>query len=82
MNIEFTEREIDWLNNYAGSKDLSIPAAVRQAVRVLSLLEGTPGAWDAVNKCTLAHIGPKYDPMPPLPPDQSSATHGERDVSA
>lgn len=66
ISIDFSVREIDWLNNYAGNKDLSIPAAVRQAVRVLSLIEGTPGAWDAINNLTRGRLGPKYDPMPPL----------------
>lgn len=67
MNIEFSQREIDWLNNYAGNHGLTIPAAVRQAVRVMSLMEGTPGAWDAVNKLAREWLGPKYEPMPPLP---------------
>lgn len=67
MDVNFSPREIDWLNNYAGNKDLTIPAAVRQAVRVLSLVEGTPGAWDAINKLTSDRLGPKYDPLPPLP---------------
>lgn len=74
MDVNFTPREIDWLNNYAGNKDLTIPAAVRQAVRVLSLIEGTPGAWDAINKLTSERLGPKYDPMPPLP-ESSPETH-------
>lgn len=74
MNIEFSARELDWLNNYAGNMDLSIEAVVRKAVRVLSLMEGLPGAWDAINALTQEKLGPKYDPMPPLP---DSAGGGE-----
>ncbi len=67
MNINFSEREIDWLNNYAGNHDMSIEATVRHAVRCLSLLEGTPGAWDAVRDLDRARLGSKYQPMLPLP---------------
>lgn len=77
MDVNFSPREIDWLNNYAGNKDLTVPAAVRQAVRVLSLVEGTPGAWDAINKLTSDRLGPKYDPLPPLP-ESSQETPAER----
>jgi hypothetical protein len=73
MNIEFNEREIDWLNNYAGNHEMSINGAVRHAVRVLSLMEGTPGAWDAVTRLSDARLGPKYEPMPPLPADPTPA---------
>jgi hypothetical protein len=67
MNIEFNEREIDWLNNYAGTHELSIEATVRMAVRMFSLVEGTPGAREWLAKQASDRLGPKYEPMPPLP---------------
>lgn len=65
--IGFTQREIDWLNNYAGNHEMSLEAAVRHAVRMLSTIEGTPGASAVLLAMVQAHIGPKYQPMPPLP---------------
>lgn len=76
MNVDFSPREIDWLNNYAGNHGLTVPAAVRQAVRVMSLMEGTPGAWDAVNKLSREWLGPKYEPMPPLPAEGKGVGNG------
>lgn len=72
MNINFRPRELDWLNNYAGNREMSVEAAVRQAVRWLSIIEGVPGAREAVVKLMDDKIGPKYEPMPPLPADETS----------
>lgn len=69
MDINFSELELDWLNNYAGNHDLTVEATVRLALRMLSLIEGTPGAREALSRMSSEHLGlrPKYDPMPPLP---------------
>lgn len=70
MNIDFTQREIDWLNNYAGNHDMGISAAVRHAVRMLSLVEATPGAREALEALNASRMPPKYQPMEPLPQSQ------------
>ena len=67
MEVLFSDREVDWLNNYAGNHDLTLPATVRHAVRVLSLIEGTPGAWDAIHALSPLRASKTYCPMSPLP---------------
>lgn len=57
MNIDFSERELDWLNNYAGNHDLSLEATVRLALRMLSLIEGTPGARETISRMSSEHLG-------------------------
>lgn len=66
MYVNFSEQEINWLNNYAGNHGLTIPAAVRQALRIFSLVEATPGALDWLTKQTRDQLGSKYEPMPAL----------------
>jgi hypothetical protein len=66
VDINFSAKELNWLNNYAGNHDLTVHATVRQAVRLFSLIEATPGALEWLTKQTREQLGSKDEPMPAL----------------
>ena len=78
MEIRFSARELDWLNDYAGNQGMSIEAAVRQALRFYSLVIATPGAAQAVSALASARLGPMREPMPPLPQEPERPASRER----
>jgi hypothetical protein len=57
--LELNPNELEWLVRYSDAHDLSIHAAARHAIRVLNLMEETPGAWDVVEALRAKVLGPK-----------------------
>jgi hypothetical protein len=58
-HLDLNRNELEWLVGYANAHDLSIHAAARHAIRVLNLMEETPGAWDVVEALRAKVLGPK-----------------------
>lgn len=57
-HVFFSEAELERLNEYAKTKDMTVSAVIRHAVRVLDAMEQTPGAFEALNGLTQAKLGP------------------------
>lgn len=62
--FELNQTELQWLVAFAAARDLTVHAAARHAIRVLNLLEETPGAWEVVNALRSKAIGGKTPSSP------------------
>jgi hypothetical protein len=60
LEVRMGEREKEYVEKYGKEHRLSNDAVIRHAVRVMQLMEVTPGAWDAVNKLNLERLGPRF----------------------
>lgn len=58
VSVVLNERELEWIRVYAREQQLTENAAVRQAVRVLSLVHDTPGAWEFLREKSRIAMGP------------------------
>ena len=81
MEVRFSQREIDWLNDYCGHTGMSIEGVARHAVRLLSLVVATPGGLEAMRLIAEKAIVPKWGPMPPIP-EPSNAGDASPEQSA
>jgi len=62
--FELNQTELQWLVTFAAARDLTVHAAARHAIRVLNLLEETPGAWEVVNALRTKALGGELSATP------------------
>ena len=60
IEVRVGERERDYVEKYGKERDMDNSAVIRHAIRVLNLMDATPGAWDAINRINAERLGPKF----------------------
>jgi hypothetical protein len=82
--FELNQAELQWLVAFAAARDLTLHAAARHAIRVLNLLEETPGAWEVVNALRSKALGVKSvaSPQELLDEEQEQEQAGRMSILA